>query len=77
MKIYHEWMPQVHVDFHEQGINNPYYFAPAAQPYHEVITKWQRDFQFDIGRNHAKYFDENGWLYFTREVFDLLYPRKI
>ena len=74
MKLYHEWMPQVHVDFHEQGINNPYYFAPAAQPYHEVITKWQRDFQFDIGRNHAKYFDENGWLYFTREVFDLLYP---
>ncbi|HEY0356055.1 MAG TPA: M14 family zinc carboxypeptidase [Flavisolibacter sp.] len=74
MKVYHQWMPQVHVDFHEQGINNPYYFAPAAQPYHEVITKWQRDFQFDIGRNHARYFDEKGWLYFTREIFDLLYP---
>ncbi|MGZ8545700.1 MAG: M14 metallopeptidase family protein, partial [Flavisolibacter sp.] len=74
MKLYHKWMPQIHVDFHEQGINNPYYFAPAAQPYHEVITSWQRDFQFDIGRNHARYFDRQGWLYFTREVFDLLYP---
>lgn len=74
VKLYNQWMPHVHVDFHEQGINNPYYFAPAAQPYHEVITKWQRDFQFTIGRNHAKYFDEKGWLYFTREVFDLLYP---
>ncbi len=74
MKLYHKWMPQIHVDFHEQGINNPYYFAPAAQPYHEVITAWQRDFQFDIGRNHAKYFDQQGWLYFTREIFDLLYP---
>ncbi|MFL5809487.1 MAG: M14 family metallopeptidase [Flavisolibacter sp.] len=74
MKLYQEWMPQIHVDFHEQGINNPYYFAPAAQPYHEVITKWQRDFQYTIGKNHAKYFDEKGWLYFTREVFDLLYP---
>ena len=27
-----------------------------------------------IGKNHAKYFDANGWLYFTKEVFDLFYP---
>ena len=27
-----------------------------------------------IGRNHAKYFDENGWLFFTKESFDILYP---
>ncbi len=27
-----------------------------------------------IGRNNAKYFDEQGWLYFTKEVFDLYYP---
>jgi hypothetical protein len=74
MKLYNTWLPQVHVDFHEQGVNNPYYFAPAAQPYHEVITPWQRDFQYTIGRNHAKYFDEKGWLYFTKEIFDLLYP---
>ena len=74
LKEYHKWMPHVHVDFHEQGINEPYYFAPAAEPYHEVITKWQRDFQYMIGKNNAKYFDENGWLYFTKEVFDLLYP---
>lgn len=74
IKLYNEWLPQVHVDYHEQGINNPYYFAPAAQPYHEVITPWQRDFQVTIGKNHAKYFDENGWLYFTKEEFDLYYP---
>ena len=74
LKIYNKWMPHIHVDFHEQGINEPYYFAPAAEPYHEVITDWQRDFQFEIGRNHAKYFDKEGWLFFTRERFDLLYP---
>lgn len=71
---YQEWMPQIHVDFHEQGYNSPYYFAPAAEPMHEVITPWQRDFQTTIGRNHAKYFDRNGWLYFTKEYFDLFYP---
>lgn len=74
IKMYNKWMPHIHVDFHEQGINNPYYFAPAAAPFHEIITDWQRDFQTKIGKNHAKYFDKEGWLYFTKESFDLLYP---
>lgn len=74
LKMFNQWLPHVHVDFHEQGVNSPYYFAPAAEPYHEVITDFQRDFQATIGKNHAKYFDANGWFYFTKEVFDLLYP---
>ena len=71
---YNEWMPHIHVDFHEQGVDSPYYFAPASEPYHEVITDFQRAFQDSIGRNHARYFDANGWFYFTKEVFDLFYP---
>lgn len=74
MAAYNQWLPQVHVDFHEQGYNEPYYFAPAAEPFHEVITPWQREFQILIGRNHARYFDQNGWLFFTKERFDLFYP---
>ena len=74
IKLYNQWLPHVHVDFHEQGYNNPYYFAPAAEPYHEVVTPWQREFQDVIGRNNAKYFDAQGWLYFTKERFDLYYP---
>lgn len=74
LTIYNKWMPHIHVDFHEQFINNPYYFAPAAEPFHEIITDWQRDFQTQIGKNHVEYFDRNGWLYFTKESFDLLYP---
>ncbi|MFT3827559.1 MAG: M14 family metallopeptidase [Chitinophagaceae bacterium] len=71
---YNQWLPQIHVDYHEQGYNDPYYFAPAAEPFHEVITNWQRDFQLMIGKNNAKYFDQNGWLFFTKERFDLFYP---
>lgn len=74
LKAYNQWLPHVHVDFHEQSMNEPYYFPPAAEPYHEVITQWQRTFQTHIGKQHAKYFDKNGWLYFSKEVFDLLYP---
>ena len=71
---YNQWLPQVHVDFHEQAYDAPYYFAPAAEPFHDVITAWQREFQTIIGKNNAKYFDEKGWLYFTKERFDLFYP---
>ncbi|WP_291871359.1 M14 family metallopeptidase [Maribacter sp.] len=74
LKFYNKWLPHVHVDFHEQGVDSPYYFAPAAEPYHEAITDFQREFQTTIGKNHAKYFDANGWFYFTKEFFDLLYP---
>lgn len=74
LKIYNKWMPHIHVDFHEQSYNSPYYFAPAAEPFHEIITDWQRNFQTEIGKNHAKYFDKEGWRYFTKESFDLLYP---
>jgi len=72
--LFNEWLPQVHVDFHEQGYNAPYYFAPAAEPFHKDITPWQKEFQTIIGKNNAKYFDQNGWMYFTKEEFDLLYP---
>lgn len=72
--VYNNWLPHVVADLHEQGYTEPYYFAPAAQPYHTYLTPWQSKFQDIIGRNHARYFDANGWLYFTKEVFDLFYP---
>lgn len=74
MKVYNKWLPHVHADLHEMGHNSSYYFAPAARPYHQYISKWQADFQTTIGKNHARYFDKEGWLYFTKEVFDLFYP---
>ena len=41
----------------------------------KLLPVFKREFQKNyIGKNHAKYFDENGWFYFTKEVFDLLYP---
>ncbi len=74
LKLYHEWMPHLFVDFHEQGINDPFYFAPAAQPLHEQLSPFQHEFQQIYGKNTAGKFDENGWFYFTKERFDLLYP---
>ncbi|GAB3493809.1 M14 family metallopeptidase [Spirosoma knui] len=74
MALYQQWMPHLHGDFHEMGYNSPYYFAPSAKPYHEDITPYQRQFQQTIGQYCSRYFDRNGWLYYTRERFDLFYP---
>ncbi|MFC4872222.1 M14 family metallopeptidase [Negadavirga shengliensis] len=72
--FYNEWLPQVHLDFHEQSVDQPYYFAPAAEPLHRQLTAYQHEFQELFGRNTARYFDQNNWFYFTKERFDLLYP---
>jgi hypothetical protein len=68
------WNPQVHVDFHEMGFNSTYFFFPAARPinpiYPEHILAWGERF----GSGNAEAFDQEGWLYFTAESFDLFYP---
>ena len=72
--LYNQWLPQVHADFHEMGPNNTYYFSPAAKPYHADLTAWQRRFQGVLGDYNKAVFDQNNWLYFTREIYDLYAP---
>ena len=58
VKLYNQWMPHLHADFHEMGYNTPYYFPPSAKPYHEDLSKWQREFQQTLGEFNKKYFDK-------------------
>jgi len=74
IKAYREFMPQIHVDFHEMSYRSTYFFFPSAKPVNvnipESIKKWQDIF----GRGNAEAFDERGWKYYTGESFDLFYP---
>ena len=72
--LYNQWMPQVHTDVHEQGYDSPYFFPPSAEPIHEYIEKYQKDFHATLGANISKKFDAQNWLYNTSERFDLFYP---
>lgn len=74
IKLYNAWMPHLHADFHEMGANSTYYFPPSARPYHENLNTWQREFQTTLGEFNKKYFDQNGWLYYSKENYDLFYP---
>ncbi|WP_343616807.1 M14 family zinc carboxypeptidase [Flavobacterium sp.] len=74
IKMYNQWMPQVHTDVHEMSYNSPYFFPPAAEPLHEFIEQYQKDFHNELGKNISQKFDKQNWMYNTRERFDLFYP---
>ncbi len=69
-----EYLPQITVDLHEQGGDNAYYFAPPADPLNPHITKSQIAAWDLLGRANAARFDERGWPYYIREVYDAFYP---
>lgn len=74
VKLLLEWSPQVVVDLHEMGGDSTYYFPPSAEPPNPHQTKTQADWLNIFGQANAARFDERGFGYFNREVFDAFYP---
>ncbi len=74
VKALREWNPQVFIDLHEMGTDATYYFTPESDPYNPYLTKEQHDDLYWFGKNNAKYFDQFGFRYFTRENYDAFYP---
>lgn len=72
--IFQQWFPLVFVDLHEMGTDSSYFFSPEADPYNPDITQSQRESLKVIGRNNARWFDQFGFSYYTREIFDAFYP---
>lgn len=74
---YHQWYPNVTTDFHEMGTNSTYFFEPT-KPYGSENPVVPRKNYDDINPRFAKYFarymDQIGSLYWTKEVFDNSYP---
>jgi len=69
-----EFYPVVYVDAHEMGSDGTYFFAPEAIPFNPHLAEDQRASLQLFGRNNARYFDQFGLDYFTREVYDAFYP---
>jgi hypothetical protein len=64
--------PVMFIDAHEMG-GTSYFFPPNADPVYHEITDQSLDWIEDYGSALAQEFTENGWDFFTREVFDLFY----
>ncbi|MDX1642084.1 MAG: M14 family metallopeptidase, partial [Balneolaceae bacterium] len=71
---YQQWLPQVHLDLHEQGFNSNYFTMPGTTPYNyelpDEYDKWADVF----GRGTIEEFDRHNINYATREAFDFFYP---
>jgi len=66
------WHPMVAVDQHGQTTN--YFFPPAARPVNRNLGPDAAKWLDVIGRGNAAAFDRYGWMYYSRDVFDLYYP---
>lgn len=71
---YQRWMPQVHVDYHEQGYNANYFTAPGATPRNLLLPDNYEAWSDTFGRANIDAFNKQGIMYFTRDRFDFFYP---
>lgn len=73
--FFHQWYPNVQIDFHEQGANATYYFEPTPKRHESpIIPSFLYDENAVLAKYHAKALDEIGSLYFTKENYDNLSP---
>ena len=69
-----EYRPQIVADLHEMGGDATYFFPPTAPPSNPWYGERQIALMDVFGSAIAARFDERGFAYFNREVFDLFYP---
>jgi hypothetical protein len=75
LAFFHQWYPNVQIDFHEQGTNATYYFEPTPKSHESpVIPQFLYEFQVTLAKYHAKALDDIGSFYFTKENYDNLSP---
>jgi hypothetical protein len=66
------WRPQLFIDLHSTTAQ--YFFPPAASPINANLPPSSIAWLERIGRGNAAAFDQYGWQYYVRDVFDLYYP---
>ncbi len=77
MRWYHQWKPNVVLDFHEMGTNSTFFFQPGIPKRTNPLTPARNiELTNKFGTYHAKALDKKGSLYFTQERFDDFYMGK-
>jgi hypothetical protein len=77
MKLFHQWKPNVVLDFHEMGGNSTYFFQPGIPARTNPLTPARnQELTRRLALGHAKAMDAANELYFTEEQFDDFYMGK-
>lgn len=77
MRKWHEWRPNVSVDYHEMGSEQTYYFAPGIPTRtHPLIPKAGMQLIADVVGPAEQFLDSQGRLYFHGDRYDHFYLGK-
>jgi len=74
ISAFQQWLPQVHLDLHEQGFNSNYFTMPGTTPRNHELPEDYENWADIFGRGTIKEFDKHNINYATREAFDFFYP---
>jgi hypothetical protein len=72
--VFLQWRPQVGVDAHEMGIDVEFYFDPPTDPVSPHFPPYALQWFEVFGRAHADAFDDRGFEYTKREMFNYFFP---
>ncbi len=72
--IFLQFRPHIVADLHEMGGDATYFFPPTAPPSNPWFGERQVALMDVFGEAIAARFDERGFAYFNRDVYDLFYP---
>jgi hypothetical protein len=77
VKVFQEWLPNIHLDFHEMGTNSTFFFQPGVPSRVHPLTP-TKNFELTekIGTYHAEALDQIGSLYYNQEGYDDFYYGK-
>ena len=71
LALFHEWKPNVQLDFHEQGSDRSYFFMPGKPERVNPLTPAINQALTDaIAAYHRRVFDKEGILYYSQEGYD-------
>jgi hypothetical protein len=77
LELFHEWMPNVQLDFHEMTPNSTAFFQPGVpERVHPLTPARNQDLTDMIAEYYRRGFDADGTLYFSGERFDDFYMGK-
>ncbi len=77
LKIYHHWLPNLVVDFHEMGEQQSLFFQPGIEGRdHPMTPSFVRDITQGFAKRYANVCDASSERFFTQERFDDFYPGK-
>ncbi|HEY0335419.1 MAG TPA: M14 family metallopeptidase [Stenotrophomonas sp.] len=75
LALFHQWYPNVQIDFHEMGAGSTYYFEPSPQSMQSpLLPKASYDWNVTLAKYHAQGLDALGSLYYSGENFDNFSP---